>query len=106
MQNSKNKEAYQLLQKMILNKHINRSVLRSIRVRLEVVLAEKEKSFNYWKDNNSHKLNVTRQKEIRRNFERSIQAMKIVIYDLTPFEERCDLPPPTIIIKKNDKPKI
>lgn len=100
LQNPVSAEAYKLLRNMIFRKTLTQTVKRAVRVRLEAILAEEETCFNHWKENVRHKLNVTRQKMIEREFQKRIQAMKIVIHALTPFFERVN-DVPTFVVRKD-----
>lgn len=53
-----------------------------------------------WEENVKDKLHPTRQREVRRKFERIIQALKVIIHDLTPFMERTE-DQPSLIKRKN-----
>lgn len=96
-------DAYKILQRMTLSKTINQTVIRAVRVRLERILENKEKQYQHWNECVKHKLNATRQKGIQRHFEKTIQAYKIIIFDLTPYYERVG-DPPAIIVTKKQKP--
>lgn len=94
--------AYQLLKKMHFSKILTQTVRRAIRVRLEAILEEEEKTYQYWETTVMHKLNTTRQKQVAREFKKRIQAMKIVVHALTPFWERTtDVP--TFVVRKQKK---
>lgn len=93
-------DAYKILQKMTLGRNINSSVIRAVRARLIFLLDERKRKFVHWEEHISHKMNPTRQKEVRRKFEKIIKAYEIVIYDLTPFFERVEDLPPLIDRKK------
>lgn len=99
MQNYIRKEAYTLLQKMTFSKTINETVRRSVRVRLLSILDSEQKAHLYWKEHIKDKLNSTRQKQVEREYNKRIQALKIVIYSLTPYLERTD-DVPTFVVKK------
>ncbi len=72
---------------------MTQTVKKAVRVRLQAILEEKEKGYLHWVNNIKNKLNRTRQKEVQRKQEKIIQALRIVIYDLTPMLERdSDLP--------------
>lgn len=100
MGNSIRKEAFLLLQKMTFSKPINETIRRSVRVRLICILESEEKAHFFWSENIRGKLNNTRQKQIQREYNKRIQALKIVIYSLTPYLERTD-DVPTFVIKKS-----
>jgi hypothetical protein len=70
---------------------------------LKVILATEEKSFEFWNDQTKHRMNFTRQAQIERRFNKRIQALKIVIYMLTPYTDRVE-DEPAIVVKKV-KPK-
>lgn len=99
MQNSVTKEAFLLLQKMTFNKNITETIRRSVRVRLISILESEEKAHEHWRDYIKHKLNATRQKQVEREYNKRIQALKIVIYSLTPYLERTE-DVPTFVVKK------
>jgi hypothetical protein len=92
--------AYQLLQKMALSKQMTETVRRAIRVRLEVILQQEISCYEKWKTDVKHKLNVTRQKQVEREFLKKIQAAKIVVHWLTPYFERTEDVPLLVIKKK------
>jgi hypothetical protein len=73
---------------MTFSKTVNQTVIKAVKVRLETMLANKEAQFQAWKERNEHICTKTRAKEVRRHFEKTIQAYKIIIYDLTPYFER------------------
>lgn len=86
----------------MFSKTMNESTRRAIRVRLEVILDEKEKSYTHWQEMIKPKMNKSRIKMVEREFRKTIQAMKIVIHSLTPFFERItDVP--TFVIRKDKK---
>lgn len=92
-------DAYQILRRMAFSKSVNQTVIKAVKVRLETMLANKEAQFQHWKDRNEVLCTKTRAKEVRRHFEKTIQAYKIIIYDLTPYFERShDVP---IFFKRN-----
>lgn len=91
---------YQKPPKLIMSKIINNGTKKAIRERLKIILSEEEKQYKHWEENVKHRLNPTRQKEVKRKFEKRIQALKIVIYTLTPFYEQVD-DEPAIVIRKN-----
>lgn len=105
MQNPVTKQAYLLLQKMTFSKNITESVRRSVRVRLIAILEAEQKAHSFWTEHIKHKLNATRQKQVQREYNKRIQALKIVIYSLTPYLERTE-DVPTFIVKKNNMKKI
>lgn len=85
--------------KWTMSKIINETIKRAIRQRLEILLEDQQKQYRHWIENNKHKMNVSRQDQVERKFNKIIQAMKIVIYYLTPYFERMD-DEPTFVIKK------
>lgn len=95
---------YQSLYKLTMSKIINESVKRAVRERLKLFLDAEEKGLKHWEENIKHKLNMTRQKQIRREHEKRMQALKIVIHMLTPYYERTE-DVPAIIVKKKPVPK-
>ena len=88
MQNHKRLEAFKILREMTLNKNLNETVKRAVRSRLEAILEAEQKKYDHWKEHVAHRLNKTRQKQIRQAFEKKIKAYNIVIYDLTHTYER------------------
>jgi len=92
--------AFQLLQKMALSKQMTQTVCRAIRVRLEVILNQEIETYDKWQKDVKHKMNVTRQKQVQREFLKRIQAAKIVVHWLTPYFERTEDVPLLIIKKK------
>lgn len=101
MQTTVRKEAFLLLQKMTFTKIITETVRRSVRVRLISILESEQKAHKHWEDYIKHKLNSTRQKQVGREYNKRIQALKIVIYSLTPYLERTD-DVPTFVVKKQN----
>lgn len=99
MQTHIRKEAFLLLQKMTFSKTITETVRRSIRVRLLSILDAEQKAHTYWGEHIKDKLNATRKKQVEREYNKRIQALKIVIYSLTPYLERTD-DVPTFVVKK------
>jgi len=85
-------DATRILSKLIMGKEINKSVLKAVRIRLELILAERERQYKHWQEHISHKLTATRQKEVRRRFDKTITALKIVIFELTPVFDREEEP--------------
>ena len=84
MQNPVRKEAFLLLQKMTFNKTITETIRRSVRVRLISILESELEAHRHWNEYIKHKLNATRQKQVEREYNKTIQALKIVMYSLTP----------------------
>jgi len=99
MQNTVTKEAFLLLQKMTFNKTITETIRRSVRVRLISILESEQKAHYFWVDHVKDKLNATRKKQVEREYNKRIQALKIVIYSLTPYLERTE-DVPTFVVKK------
>ena len=75
------------------------TVKRGIRVRLQIILDQEIKSFERWDEMIKPKMNLTRQKQVAREFKKRIQAMRIVVHILTPFFERVD-DVPTFVVRK------
>lgn len=95
-------EALKVLRNLMFSKSMSENVKRAIRVRLEFLLENEEKSYAHWHEVIKDKLNKTRQKQITREYQKKIQAVKIVIYWLTPYLERTtDIP--TFVVKKDKK---
>lgn len=92
-------EAYQLLQRMTFSKTVNQTVIKAVRSRLERMLENKEAQFKKWNEDIRPKLNRTRQRDVQRHFEKTIQAYKIIIFELTPYFERVG-DPPAFVVKK------
>lgn len=99
MRTSVRKEAFLLLQNMTFSKTITESVRRSVRVRLICILESEQSAHLFWTENIRDKLNPTRQKQVQREYNKRIQALKIVIYSLTPYLERTE-DVPTFVVKK------
>jgi uncharacterized membrane-anchored protein YhcB (DUF1043 family) len=99
VQNPKLMEAYKILQRMTFSKNVNQVVIRAVRVRLERMLENKEAQYKKWQEDIKHKLNKTRQRDIERHFQKTIQAYKIIIFDLTPYYERVGDPPAFVVSK-------
>lgn len=95
-------DAYRILQKMTFGKTMSQTVRRAVRVRLQAILEEEEKTLLHWEQNVKHKLNRTRQEQVAREFKKRIQAFKITIHALTPFWER-ETDVPMFIVKKDKK---
>jgi len=95
-------DAYKVLQKMTFSKSMTETVKRAIRVRLQTILDQEIKSFERWNEVIKPNMNLTRQKQVSREFKKRIQAMKIVIHALTPFFERTE-DVPTFVVRKNKK---
>ena len=93
------KDATRTLTKLMMGKEINSSVLKAVRIRLELILSERERQYAHWQEHVAHKLTATRQKDVRRKMEKTITALKIVIFELTPFFDRTD-DEPTLINRK------
>lgn len=96
-------DAYKVLQRMTFSKTINQTVIKAVKVRLERMLENKEIQYKRWQENVKHKLTKTRQREVQRNFDKTINAYKIIIFDLTPYFERVG-DPPAFTHKKNNRP--
>lgn len=88
---------------MTFNKIITETVRRAVRVRLQVILDVDLKHYETWKEDIKPKLNLTRQKQVEREFRKRIQAYRITIHSLTPYFERVD-EIPMFIVKKIKKP--
>ena len=96
------KDSTRTLTQLLMGREINNSVLKAVRIRLELILAEREKKYEHWQEFIAPKINSTRQKEIRRKHEKSITALKIVIYELTPYFDR-DQDEPLLLNRKSKK---
>lgn len=96
------KDAFSLLKELAVGKRVNESVKRGVRVRLELLLEETLAQFNAWNERVRHRLNKTRQQQIERDYQKRIQALRIVIYMLTPTYERMT-DEPSFIVKKEKK---
>jgi len=99
-----NKEAEQAIRSLVFSKSINETVKRAVRIRLQCILDEEIKSYERWKDKIRHTLNFTRQKQIEREFKKRIQAARITIHWLTPFQLR-EGDVPTFVIRKTKEVK-
>lgn len=95
--------AYQDLRNLMANKLMNEGTRRAVRTRLEMILEDELKQFNRWQDILKSKVNATRAAQIERRFNKEIQALKIVIYKLTPFMDRVDDEPSIVVKKKATK---
>lgn len=102
MQQLIRKEALKLLRVMALSKTITATVKKALVVRLEHILENEEAMYRRWAETIKPKLNLTRQKQIEREFNKRIQALKIVINNLTPYFERTNEVPMFVVKKKND----
>jgi len=92
-------DATRTLSQLMMGKEINKSVLKAVRIRLELILQERERKYEHWKEHIAQKVKATRRTEIRRRHEKTITALKIVIYELTPFEDR-EIDEPNLINRK------
>ena len=75
---------------------------KAVRERLKLILENEQKEFQYFEEAVKEKLNLTRARQVERRFNKRCQALKIVIYMLTPYMERTD-DVPSIIVKKERK---
>lgn len=96
-------EAYKMLQKLMFSKSMTESSRRAIRVRLEPMLEDEERQYKRWQEEIKPKMNLTRQKQVEREFKKRIQGLKIVIHLLTPYWERVS-DVPTFVVRKDKKP--
>lgn len=96
--------AYQDLRNLMTNKLMNEGTRRAVRERLKIILDDELKQFTRWQDIIKAKLNMTRAAQVERRFNKEIQALKIVIYKLTPFGDRVD-DEPAIVVKKKPPSK-
>lgn len=71
--------------------------------RLALILEEHEGQYERWQENVKHRLNKTRQRDLKRKFEKNIQALKIVMHFLTPNAERMYDVPSFVVKKKTPK---
>lgn len=69
---------------------INKGVKRAIMIRLNFILEEEIKSFESWKTRIRPKQKATLASTIDRRYRQRIQALRIVIWMLTPTMERND----------------
>lgn len=99
-------QAVKDVQNLIFSKQITSSIKRAMRGRLQTILAEHERNFNSWEEKIKHKLNITRQRDIRRRFQKEIQALKITIHFLTPYMERAGEEEPMFIVNRATKNKV
>ena len=91
---------------LIFSKQINAGIKKAMVRRLTLLLDEHERQYEKWETQYKPRLNVTRQKDVSRRYEKNIQALKIVIYFLTPTNERVDNEPSFIYpTKRKPKPK-
>jgi len=91
-----------ILQKLMMTKIMNEGTRRAVRERLKLILENEQKEFRYFEDSVKEKLNLTRARQVERRFNKRCQALKIVIFKLTPYMERTD-DVPSIIVKKGKK---
>lgn len=91
-----------ILQKLMLTRQMTEGTKRAIRERLMLFLNDEVRQFERWNEVIRKKLNPTRAAQVERRFNKEIQALKIVIYKLTPFGDRVD-DEPSIIVKKQKK---
>lgn len=73
------KDATRTLSQLMMGKEITKSVLKAVRIRLELILQEREKKYQFWKEHVAHKVKATRRTAVRRRHEKAITALKIVI---------------------------
>ncbi|CAB4140685.1 hypothetical protein UFOVP402_58 [uncultured Caudovirales phage] len=92
---------YRVQTKLPVSRIINNGVKRAIRERLLIILAEEQRQQQFWHENVAPRLNPTRKKQVIREANKRIQALKIVIYMLTPFYERTEDVP--TFVKKDGK---
>lgn len=69
---------------------INKGVKRALKVRLEFILADMIRNYTFWDENARRHLKATRQAQVERKMKQQIQALKIVIWMLTPSNERME----------------
>jgi hypothetical protein len=78
---------------MTMHRKINRSVRLAVRQRLIMILTEEIQSYEGWLERIAPKLKATRRAQVRRVFKKRIQALRIVVYILTPRDIRdTDMP--------------
>ena len=99
------KENPQGIRNLVFSKNINETVKRAIRIRLQVILDEEIRSYDRWLDKIKYTLNLTRQKQVEREFRKRMQAAKIVIHWLTRFDERVN-DVPTFVVRKKKAQKL
>ena|SRR5450432_3971374 len=98
-------QATKPLRQLLFSKAMNKSVKHAVKTRLEVILAEEERSLVSWHERCKRLLGVTRQQQIERNYLKRISALRIVTWMLSDFGDRGDLPPMVIKRQKDMKPK-
>jgi len=92
--------------KFMFSKVMNKSIKHACRIRLEVLLADEERSFARWQDVTRRLMNATRQQQVERNYYKRINALKVVCWMLSDFGERTgDLPSLVTKRKKDLAPK-
>lgn len=78
---------------MTFHKKVTKAVKLAVKDRLEVILSEEEQAYQHFKDYVQHRLKGTRRTQVQRAFKKRIQAYRIVIYMLTPYDKRMsDIP--------------
>lgn len=73
---------------MTMHRKVTRGVKLAVRQRLITILEDEIRSYNHWKDHVAGKMKTTRRIQVQRAFKKRLQAMRIVIYILTPREMR------------------
>lgn len=72
---------------------INKRVKRAIAVRLSHVLEEEMRGYQFWNDRIKGTMKATRAAQVERKMKQRIQALRIVIWMLTPpLERQSDFP--------------
>lgn len=84
---------------LYFSKNINAGAKRAICSRLQLILSDEENAFKFWQDHTAFRLNEARQKQVAREFNKRIQALRIVLHMLTPMQDRI-FDAPAMIVKK------
>ena len=77
-----------------MHRKLTAGVRLAVRSRLLLFLDEEQRTYDRWKESIAHKLKSTRRSQVDRNFRKRIQAIRIVIWIMTPRELRDDDMPP------------
>lgn len=67
---------------------INNAVKKAIAVRLRHILEEEERGYLFWEERVKSQLKPTRAGQVERKIKQRIQALRIVIWMLTPLQDR------------------
>jgi uncharacterized protein len=67
---------------------INNGVKKAIAFRLQFILDEEQRLYQHWQDHIKQRMKPTRSGQVERAFKQRIQALRIVVWMLTPVMER------------------